>query len=327
MAQTQPDPFAGRVVIGVDGSEQSHDAVHWGAAYAALLGCEATLLHTWEMPVGSVRGLGYDTRVIEDAREGAQAILDEAARVLHEAQPDLVGHTALVPGGSVHALLGAATTARCLVVGSRGRGALASLLLGSTSDAVAARAECPVIVVPEGARWSDGGSVVLTSDGSPAAEAATRFAFDEAVRRQAHLEVLVTVEEPTAIATDALYFPRTWRRSSPSRTTCSTVRSPPSAPSTPTSTSRSRPSRVRSRRPSPGTRGRRRSSSPGRGAAARRSVCSPARRAGRWSPGPGAPWPSSRADSPGRATGCLRTDERPRCCGGRSPVSWVSGGR
>lgn len=207
MAQTQPDPFAGRVVIGVDGSEQSHDAVHWGAAYAALLGCEATLLHTWEMPVGSVRGLGYDTRVIEDAREGAQAILDEAARVLHEAQPDLVGHTALVPGGSVHALLGAATTARCLVVGSRGRGALASLLLGSTSDAVAARAECPVIVVPEGARWSDGGSVVLTSDGSPAAEAATRFAFDEAVRRQAHLEVLVTVEEPTAIATDALYFP------------------------------------------------------------------------------------------------------------------------
>lgn len=207
MAQTQPDPFAGRVVIGVDGSEQSHDAVHWGAAYAALLGCEATLLHTWEMPVGSVRGLGYDTRVIEDAREGAQAILDEAARVLHEAQPDLVGHTALVPGGSVHALLGAATTARCLVVGSRGRGALASLLLGSTSDAVAARAECPVIVGPEGARWSDEGSVVLTSDGSPAAEAATRFAFDEAVRRQAHLEVLVTVEEPTAIATDALYFP------------------------------------------------------------------------------------------------------------------------
>ena len=106
MAQTQLDSFAGRVVIGVDGSEQSHDAVHWGAAYAALLGCEATLLHTWEMPVGSVRGLGYDSRVIEDAREGAQAILDEAARVLHEAQPDLVGHTALVPGGSVHALLG-----------------------------------------------------------------------------------------------------------------------------------------------------------------------------------------------------------------------------
>lgn len=204
---TEPHHFAGKVVIGVDGSERSHDAVRWGGAWAAALGTDVTVLHAWEMPVGSVRGMGYDVGVVEQARESGHEILDAAAAVLTQAHPSVTGQTALVPGGPVQALLGASADARALVIGTRGRGALASLILGSTSDAVAARADCPVILVPEGAGWVEQGRVLLTSDGSEDAAAATAYAFALAAHRRVRLEVLVSVEQPTHLGTDALYLP------------------------------------------------------------------------------------------------------------------------
>lgn len=203
---TQPDPFAGRVVVGIDGSERSAEALRWAAEYARRATTPLVVAHGWEMPIGSVRTMSYDAQVVDEAHASAQDVLDGAVRQVHEAVPGVEVHSALVPGGPVTALLRASATARCVVVGSRGRGALAHVLLGSTSDSVAARAECPAIVVPGGAQWQEG-PVLLATDGTKGAQPATRWAFAEAERLGAAVEVVTSVETPTVFAAEAMYVP------------------------------------------------------------------------------------------------------------------------
>lgn len=203
----QPDPFAGRVVVGIDGSDRSLEALDWAARYAASVEAELTVTHGWEMPIGSVRTMSYDAQVVDEAHAAGLVLLDDAVRHAREAVPGLEVHSALVPGGPVRSLLQASATARCVVVGSRGRGALANVLLGSTSDTVAARAECPAIVVPTGARWQDEGLVLLAADGTEGAQPAVRWAFAEAERLGTALEVVTSVESPTVFAAEAMYVP------------------------------------------------------------------------------------------------------------------------
>lgn len=207
MTQSQPDPFAGRVVVGTDGSDQAHDALLWAAQYAAQVDAEVVLVHGWEMPIGSVRTMSYDSQVVDEAHADGQRVLEDASRWLRDALPDCAAHTALVPGGPTKALLQASATARCVVVGSRGRGALASALLGSTSDYVAAHAHCPVVVVPDGVQWRDGAKVLLASDGSVGARSATGYAFSEAERLGVGLEVVTVLDTPPMIVTDPLILP------------------------------------------------------------------------------------------------------------------------
>lgn len=204
---SEENPFTGRVVIGVDGSGHSHDAVRWGASYATRLRAEVALVLAWEMPVTTVHAMGYDPAIVDSAREAGQQTLGEAASVLRQTSPDVVAHTVLVPGGASGALIRASHEARCVVVGTRGHGALANLLLGSTSDAVAAQSTCPVFVVPEGARWQPGDRVLLASDGTEGSAAATRFALAEADRRGVGLEVITSVDVPTGVGTDILFMP------------------------------------------------------------------------------------------------------------------------
>ena len=137
-------PGAGRIVVGVDGSPSSAAALRWAAKQARLTGAEIHAIMTWELPTN------YSwAPVVEgvDFADDCQKRLAEAVReALGEAEAHRVRYEAL-PGHPAWRLIEAAEGADLLVVGSRGHGGFAGLLLGSVSQNVVAHAPCPVVVV------------------------------------------------------------------------------------------------------------------------------------------------------------------------------------
>ncbi|HET6949341.1 MAG TPA: universal stress protein [Acidimicrobiales bacterium] len=140
---------AGRVVVGVDGSEASATALRWALAEGAARGAVVEAVHSWEMPVvyGPVAGsFPFDTTALEQgAHELVDKMVDDAEAAV--ATPVEVERT-VVPGGPASSLLDAAKGADLVVVGRRGLGGFGRLLLGSVSDHVARHAPCPVVVMP-----------------------------------------------------------------------------------------------------------------------------------------------------------------------------------
>jgi len=132
---------AGRVVVGVDGSDASIEAVHWAVRYAGLVGADVEVVTTWSFPASS--GIALDTI---DWQQNAR---DIQAAALAKALPDGSDPVirTIVEDHPAAALVVAAAGADLLVVGSRGHGAFAGMLLGSVSQHVAAHAPCPVVVV------------------------------------------------------------------------------------------------------------------------------------------------------------------------------------
>jgi nucleotide-binding universal stress UspA family protein len=177
------------IVVGVDGSAASKVAVRWAARDATMRNVALTLVHAVNaapptlpqvpMPVGFGEWLEHQgRRAMQDARK----IVEESTT---RGGPTHV-HSEMLFGAATPALVGASKNAQMLVVGCRGRGAVARGLLGSVSSAVLHHAHCPVAVVhdedplmPDPAH----APVLVGVDGSPASESATGIAFDEALRR------------------------------------------------------------------------------------------------------------------------------------------------
>lgn len=138
-----------KVVVGVDGSPSSADALRWADRQARLTGAELHAVTSWTDPLAyGWEPIPQDHQWADNAasiQEGAfTEVLDqEAARSVH--RHVVRGHPAL-------ALLDAAADADLLVVGSRGHGGFTGMLLGSVSQHVIAHAPCPVVVVRRGSR-------------------------------------------------------------------------------------------------------------------------------------------------------------------------------
>lgn len=137
---------AGRILVGVDGSEGSLDAVRWALAEARRRGDVVEVLHCWHIPYyGDMSGMmPVPGAVLE---ESAQAVLAEALAAV-EADAEgvtLTGRT--VQGAAAHTLVEASKDADLVVVGRRGHGGFAGLLMGSVATQVAGHAACPVVVV------------------------------------------------------------------------------------------------------------------------------------------------------------------------------------
>jgi nucleotide-binding universal stress UspA family protein len=133
------------VVVGADGSEASNDALKWAADYVALVDAELRVVSAWEWPVslGVALQLPEDYSPLDDAKLNvAQTI----AKVLG-ATPAVAITTEIVEGPPAAVLIEASAHAALLVVGSRGHGGFAGLLLGSTSENCARHAVCPVVIV------------------------------------------------------------------------------------------------------------------------------------------------------------------------------------
>ncbi|MER5379869.1 universal stress protein [Streptomyces sp. NPDC002688] len=134
-----------RVVVGVDGSPSSYEALRWAVGYAGLVGATVEAVAVWELPgLYGWSGPAVDMDVDED--ETGQRIRTEMAEVLGPDAADSV-RTHVVHGNTADVLLRAAEGAEVLVVGSRGRGGFASALLGSVSQHVSQHATCPVVIV------------------------------------------------------------------------------------------------------------------------------------------------------------------------------------
>src|SRR4051794_8902700 len=122
----------GSVVVGVDGSEDSDLAVTWAAAHADAQRRPLALVHGATVPV--VTDFGFD---LDEARKAARMVgrrvTDQALALVRRSHPDLVVTTHVEALDPRELLVTAGSRASVVVVGSRGRGAVASLLLGSVS--------------------------------------------------------------------------------------------------------------------------------------------------------------------------------------------------
>ncbi|HWM21110.1 MAG TPA: universal stress protein [Ilumatobacteraceae bacterium] len=139
-----------KIVVGVDGSEFSGDALEWAYAQARVTSAELVVVHCWEYPyLGVIDFVGMDDRIRETSHDGAEALLDATISQLRAAHPDddVTLTPVLLEGGPAWTLLEAAADADLLVVGSRGRSGLKTLLLGSVTHVVVTHAEIPVVVV------------------------------------------------------------------------------------------------------------------------------------------------------------------------------------
>ncbi|MFP5345802.1 MAG: universal stress protein [Actinomycetes bacterium] len=135
---------SGPVLVGIDGSEASRLAVEFAADIADRDGAMLKII----VAVGPVAdALGTIIGPDESALRTAEALVQDRAAHVREDRPDLAVEPAVVQAHPVDALLSEAEGARLLVVGSRGRGALASILLGSTGRELAQQAACSVLVV------------------------------------------------------------------------------------------------------------------------------------------------------------------------------------
>jgi nucleotide-binding universal stress UspA family protein len=136
----------GRIVVGVDGSEASKDALAWAARQARITGGRLEAVMAWHIP-GFAYGPGMLAPTSYDFAPAAKTTLEETVdKVLGEG-PDVAVRRVVVEGPPALRLLEAAAGADLLVVGSRGHGAFAGMLLGSVSEHCVAHASCPVVVV------------------------------------------------------------------------------------------------------------------------------------------------------------------------------------
>uniref|UniRef100_A0AAU2AFR8 Universal stress protein n=1 Tax=Streptomyces sp. NBC_00093 TaxID=2975649 RepID=A0AAU2AFR8_9ACTN len=179
------------LVVGIDGSDPSLTAVDWAADEAARLGVPLCLVYAslWQRYEGDVQS-GSLERPSEEVM--AQNIVATAAERVHRRDPEVKVSTAVVPAEAADALLREGHNASALVTGSRGRGELTGLLLGSVSLAVAARAHCPVIVVRGDKAGLEGTHerILLGVDEPALSGEAVRFAFREAEARGCTLDVV-----------------------------------------------------------------------------------------------------------------------------------------
>lgn len=136
--------MTGRIVVGVDGSEPSKRALRWAATLARATGSELDAVISWDVPIAlAMAYLPADANLGKDTATYLDKTVDE---VFDSKRPPGL-RTIVHQGRPAQVLLDAANDAQLLVVGSRGHGGFAGLLLGSVSAVVAEHARCPVLVV------------------------------------------------------------------------------------------------------------------------------------------------------------------------------------
>jgi nucleotide-binding universal stress UspA family protein len=141
------------IVVGIDQSARAHVALEWAMREAAMRQAHVTVLSVIPAMISPLTGgqltVPDGEKAVERARQAAQEAVAKAAEAIGEAQPASV--TIRAPEGyPARVLIDASRGADLVVVGARGTGGFAELLLGSVSSQVAHHAACPVVIVPSG---------------------------------------------------------------------------------------------------------------------------------------------------------------------------------
>jgi nucleotide-binding universal stress UspA family protein len=138
---------SGPIVVGVDGSSPSLTALEWAAEQASTKNLDLHVVVGWHLPL--MLGMPLPLPTGFDPLEPARDIIDEVERTIAARYPDVVVKTHMEEGPAARSLVRAAHAlgASLLVVGARGHGEVAGLLMGSVSEHVVTHAKCPVVVV------------------------------------------------------------------------------------------------------------------------------------------------------------------------------------
>jgi nucleotide-binding universal stress UspA family protein len=146
-------------VVGVDGSETSHEALRWAAEEARLRSARLVAVYAWTFippqPIGDPGMLAVPAGdlpgQLDAESEAARVALDDAVEVILGAQAGIEVERKLVERDPGEALVAESAEADLVVVGSHGRTGFRAALLGSVSRHVVDHARCPVVVVKQSA--------------------------------------------------------------------------------------------------------------------------------------------------------------------------------
>lgn len=132
------------IVVGVDTSESSKEALKWAAEQARLTGGQLRVVMSWFLPAGAYWvALPGDVDFEADTSKALAATVEQALGP----EPAVPVEMVVVQGSPAPVLIEESKKADLLVVGSRGHGAFAGMLLGSVSEHCVSHAACPVVVV------------------------------------------------------------------------------------------------------------------------------------------------------------------------------------
>lgn len=206
-------PGSGAIVVGVDGSDQSLDALEWAAAEAQRRDVDLEVVMSYAIPtfVATAMDAGYAALDDENLRRGAEQVLRDALADLERRRAEGT-HSPLIPrerirayvetGDAAGTLLSYSEGAHMVVLGARGRGGFVGRLLGSVSAAVPPHSKCLTTIVPKGCmdREDVEDEVVVGVDGSKRARLAVLQAAEAAVVRGCRLRVVWALAPLTGTA-------------------------------------------------------------------------------------------------------------------------------
>ena len=147
--------MSGAIVVGVDGSEASGEALRWAVEEARLRSARLIAVHAWSFvppqPIGDPGMLAVPAGdlpgQLDAESDAARVTLDEAVGEVLGAEPGIEVERKLVEGDAGEALVAESAGAELVVVGSHGRSGFRAALLGSVSRYVVDHSSCPVVVV------------------------------------------------------------------------------------------------------------------------------------------------------------------------------------
>lgn len=172
-----------RIVVGIDGSQAAINAAKWAVSEAVSRDVPLRLIHAVpEAPAGETGDEGMEVGYAQACLRDADAALQATGKP--EVECDILR------GSPEGILLDESRSAAMVCVGSVGIGRIARKLLGSTADAVARKALCPVAVVRTDGHQADPGWVAVAVDDSPANDAVLEHGFREARLRRAPILAL-----------------------------------------------------------------------------------------------------------------------------------------
>ena len=193
----------GSVVVGLERSDEGQAAAEYAAEVADRRHVPLLLVHAFEPSpyIGRAPTIGWGFDMEEVLRDSSERLLDEAAARLSIGYPDLEVISRTRAGSAAAILIEESKRAALLVVGSRGQGGFADLVIGSTTLHVTSHAHCPVVVVPGAPvdATSRHGVVVVGVDGTDHSEAAIAFAFQMASETREKLTAVHAWHDPASM--------------------------------------------------------------------------------------------------------------------------------
>jgi nucleotide-binding universal stress UspA family protein len=197
------DPHGGTLVVGIDGSANAMAAFSWAVAEARARHASLEAVYVWQVPSLAYSAPGYIPLTEQEIESQAQRLFKDALAGCPDHE-DVKVWLHVTEGAPVDALVQAAgePEVSMVVVGARGHGGVAGLLLGSVSHALTHKSPKPLaVVVPD---WSDPPDVgrrriVVGVDGSAGSEQALAWAAGDARARGVPLEVVMVWVPPAPV--------------------------------------------------------------------------------------------------------------------------------